>query len=107
MALEVSLVRDSRWLSEDDDVMSGVRVRSVRWRERVGCCEGRFDIVGERRWRTLFVLLVWLFASGFSLCLLSLIFYARRYSNRKIYKCFFFPSSKRQNPASGMANSAA
>lgn len=45
MALEVSLVRDSRWLCDDDDVMSGVRLRSVRWRERVGCCEGRLDMV--------------------------------------------------------------
>jgi hypothetical protein len=45
MALEVREVRDSRWVGEEEDVMSGVRVRSVRWRERVGCWEGRFDMM--------------------------------------------------------------
>jgi hypothetical protein len=44
-------------------VMSGVRVRSVRCRERVGCCEGRFDMVSS--WccvcfnLPLFVLFLW------------------------------------------------
>lgn len=54
MALEVSLVRDSRWLCDDDEVMSGVRLRSVRWRERVGCCEGRFDMVREPGYYSVF-----------------------------------------------------
>lgn len=40
-ALEVSEVRESRCEGDDDDVMSGVRVRSERWMDRVGCCEGR------------------------------------------------------------------
>lgn len=47
MALEVSEVRDSRWVGDEEDVMSGVRVRSVRWRERVGCWDGRLDMMKE------------------------------------------------------------
>lgn len=34
-------VRDSRWDWEEEELMSGVRVRSVRWRERLGCWDGR------------------------------------------------------------------
>jgi hypothetical protein len=37
MALVASVVRDSRWDWEEDEVMSGVSVTSVRWRDMVGC----------------------------------------------------------------------
>ena len=36
-AVEAREVSESRWDGEEDDVMSGVRVESVRWREREGC----------------------------------------------------------------------
>lgn len=39
-------VSDSRCDRDEEEVTSGVRVRSVRWRERVGCCDGRLVIVG-------------------------------------------------------------
>lgn len=45
IALEAREVRDSRWAGDEDEVMSGVRVRSVRWRARVGCWEGRLDML--------------------------------------------------------------
>lgn len=34
-------VRDSRFARDEDDVIRGVPDMSVRWRERVGCCDGR------------------------------------------------------------------
>lgn len=39
-------VRASSWGREREEVMRGVRARSVRWRERCGCWEGRFAMVG-------------------------------------------------------------
>ena len=36
-AVEAREVRELRWVGEEEDVMSGVRVESVRWREREGC----------------------------------------------------------------------
>lgn len=41
-------VRDSRWDLDLDEVMRGVRETSVRCMEMVGCCEGRFDMMGGR-----------------------------------------------------------
>jgi hypothetical protein len=38
-------VRDSRCNCDEADVMSGVRVPSERWRERVGCCDGRLAMM--------------------------------------------------------------
>jgi hypothetical protein len=44
-ALEVRDVRASRWDCDEAEVMSGVRVTSERWRERVGCCDGRLAMM--------------------------------------------------------------
>lgn len=41
----MSEVRELRRVRDEDEVMSGVRVSSARWRETVGCCEGRPAIV--------------------------------------------------------------
>lgn len=38
-------VRDSRCDCDEAEVMSGVRVTSERWRERVGCCDGRLAMM--------------------------------------------------------------
>jgi len=46
-AVEAREVRESRWEGEEEDVMSGVRVESVRWRERSGCWAGRLVMVEE------------------------------------------------------------
>jgi hypothetical protein len=42
---DVRKVRESRWAGVDEDVMSGVRVWSVKWMESVGCFDGRFVIL--------------------------------------------------------------
>lgn len=38
----MSDVRLSRCDGDEDDVISGVSVKSLRWMESVGCCDGRF-----------------------------------------------------------------
>lgn len=48
-ALEVRDVRASRWDCDEAEVMSGVRVTSERWRERVGCCDGRLAMMKMAR----------------------------------------------------------
>lgn len=39
-ALVARKVRDSRWEGEEEEVMRGVSVRSVKCRDSVGCCDG-------------------------------------------------------------------
>lgn len=44
-AVEASEVSELRCVGDEEDVMSGVRVESVRWRESDGCWAGRFVIL--------------------------------------------------------------